>query len=137
MTYTELMSTVYSHMSDNWTESAITYENTPYKPPVNDPWVRVSIVPFESENIAIGKTCGVRLRGLIAVQIFVRYDKGTGDAYELVDHAKEILENTTIGDSIYTYESSANVVGDSSRQLNHIESDWFQINVTTYFETSR
>lgn len=137
MTYSDLISTVYSYMADNWTYSAITYENTPFKPPVTDPWVRVSIVPFESENIAIGLTCGVRLRGLIAVQVFVRYDKGTGDAYTLVDKVKELLENQILSADIYTYESTAQVVGDSSRQLNHIESDWFQINVTTYFETSR
>lgn len=135
MTYSDLQSVIYEYMQTNWTYSPITYENTPWKPPVSDPWIRVTVAPYDSENMGMGTNC-VRLRGDIIVQIFVRYDKGTGDAFTLADHVKSLLENKMLGTCIYTYESSARVAGDSTRQLNHIQSDWYQINVNTTFETA-
>lgn len=135
MTYSELQSAIYTYIETNWTDSPITFENTPWKPPESDPWIRVSMFPYDAENVGLGTHC-VRIRGDIIIQVFVRYDVGTGSAYALVDSVKALLENKLLGTCIYTYESSANVIGDSNRQLNHIQSDWFQINVNTTFETA-
>ena len=135
MTFFDLVTDLYTYIDDNWTYCAHTFDNTPFKPPITDPWIRIALTPFESENVALGSKC-VRLRGLIAIQIFVRYDKGTGDAYAIADKIRDLLENKIINSNIYTYESSAQVIGDSSRQLNHIQSDWYQMNVNTYFETT-
>jgi len=135
MTHSDLQSTIYSYFENNWTDSPITYENTPWKPPVSDPWIRVTVSPYNTENVGLGTHC-VRLSGDIIIQVFVRYDVGTGPAYALVDSVRAMLENKLLGNCIYTYESSPHVIGDSTRQLNHIQSDWYQINVVTPFETA-
>lgn len=135
ITFSDIQNTIYKYFDDNWTGSLLTYENTPWKPPVEDPWIRVTVRPFSSDNMGLGTQC-VKISGQIIVQIFIRYDRGTGDAFSLADQVKELLENKILDTCIYTYESSLRIIEDSQRQLNHIQSDWYQVNVHTLFETA-
>lgn len=141
MTFSEVSKILKTHFNTGW--SAITpspgvlfWVNDPRKPPISDPWIRASVFFHESQNAAIG-TDYVRISGLFIVQAFQRYDTGEGAFLVIADHVKAIMENKTLAGTVFTYAASVHPVGDSVRQLNHIESDWHQNNINVRFETAQ
>lgn len=133
-TVSSLISEIETYFTDNWPHTPIAYTNAAFEVPINDPWVRLNIIFFQSENAGIGTEC-VFLRGQISIQIFTRYDIGTGTSSDLVDKVIEVLQNQDIN-GIVTYAANVIQIGDAARQMNRIESEFYQINVTFDFETT-
>ena len=134
-TYAQIGSAIRVYFNANWdTDNAdIAWENASYKP-VKKPWVRVSVRPTISSSHVFGTNCTYR-KGFLLVQVFVRYDTGTGTVESILGLLSTLFENQRIGTNIQFYTGEVIVIGDSTRQLNHIESDWFQTMVKFPFET--
>lgn len=129
-----IVSTIETYLNDGWTETPIAWENAPFEIPTSDPWIRATVIFHDNINAGLGSSC-VLASGMIVIQIFVRYDTGTGRAIEIADALIALLQNRIIGNGIQTYTSSINKVGDAIRQLNRVQTDWYQLNVSTFFET--
>lgn len=133
-TASTLVEAAETYFTSAWTFTPIAYENMSFDSPIDDPWVRISVQFYQSDQAGLGSSC-VYLRGQITVQIFTRYDTGTGPALELVDHAISILQNQDLG-GILTYAANITKIGDAQRQMNRLEVTWYQTNVSVNFETT-
>lgn len=133
-TAASVSSAIESYINDNWSVTPIAWENAPFEMPETDPWIRVTVVFHDNSNAGLGSSC-VLYQGTIAVQIFTRYDTGTGRAIAIADALIALLQNKIIENGIYTFASSIYKVGDAMRQMNRVQTDWYQLNVNTFFET--
>ena len=134
-TYAQIGSAIRSHLDSKWQmdDADVAWENAPYKPKVK-PWIRVSVKPTLSYSNTIGCNHTYR-KGFLLVQVFVRYDTGTGTVENILGLLSTLFENIRIGTNIQLYTGEIIHVGDSTRQLNHIESEWFQTMIRFPFET--
>ncbi len=94
-------------------------------PPQNSAWVRLTILPGASQQVAMGNTRRWRRIGVIAVQIFVPAASGTGLALELGDTVRDIFEGVTVSGVIFR-ATSLNRVG--------LDGAWLQYNANTPFQ---
>ena len=134
-TYAQIGSALRFYLDSNWVvaDADVAWENAPYKPNIK-PWIRVSVKPTLSYSNTIGCNHTYR-KGFLLVQVFVRYDTGTGTVENILGLLSALFENQRIGTNIQFYTGEVTTIGDSTRQLNHIESDWFQVMVKFPFET--
>lgn len=94
-------------------------------PPQNSAWVRLTVLPGDSQQVAMGNTRRWRRVGVCAVQIFVPAASGTGLAQELGDTVIEIFEGLTLSSVIFR-ATSLNRVG--------LDGAWLQYNANTPFQ---
>jgi hypothetical protein len=134
LTATEIVDKVETLFNDQWTSTPVAYENALFTIPETDPWIRVTVNFFNSDQGGIGTDC-VYLRGQIIVQIFTRYDTGTRTSYQLADEISALIQNTDLG-GLLTYAASILKIGDAERSMNRMETDWYQMNVYADFDTT-
>ncbi len=94
-------------------------------PPQNTAWVRLTILPGQSQQVEMGRLRRWRRVGLIVVQIFVPAASGTGLAQELGDSVRDIFEGVTLSGVLFR-ATSLNRVG--------LDGAWLQYNATTPFQ---
>lgn len=102
------------------------YENVPLDPPADSPWVRLTVLNGEGQQISAGDPGSNthRYAGVISIQIFTPGGQGTGQAKTLADAAAAVFRNVRF-DSIYCrvpYVSGTSLDG-----------SWHQTNVTVPF----
>lgn len=133
MTFDELRQFLEVEFNTQWgATTAIAWQNVGSDIPSDTAWVRFSIIPRASLNAVIGSDIP-RLRGIVAVQIFVPLDQGLGNAYQLADSVNNILQNKDIS-GILTYASHVENVGEGIRRIKDVEQGFHQLNVKIPYE---
>jgi hypothetical protein len=94
-------------------------------PPQNSAWVRLTVLPGASQQVAMGNTRRWRSAGVVAVQIYVPAASGTGLAQELGDDVTSIFEGVNLSGLIFR-ATSLNRVG--------VQGAWLQYNANTPFQ---
>lgn len=99
-----------------------------------NPWIRLSILSGEGNQITIGEPPLDRWTGIVTAQIFVRSGEGTGVARQAADIIAEIFtrQKTSSGDSGLI---RFGVTGSPRFFLNN--DGWYQVNVSTIFHRDR
>lgn len=121
--WNEINNTFSSRLNTNWIETPIAWDNVPYTPSEGAEWIRGTVIPFPSENTALGKA--TVNKGLFVIQIFTPLNGGSGRAYELVDMLSAIFANQQFSD-IICYAAETQRIGDD-------ENGWYQLNLNINF----
>jgi len=142
MLFADIRSNFEQRFNTNWTSTTvIAWENSDLVVP-SDYWVRFTVLPFETENAALGTR--TNKKGLIILQVYGPKGKGTGKLYELADDFNTLMENYRFpGLDLFTYAGALEVIGESpttsfnpggSGQFRELTAGFFQINIKIPFE---
>lgn len=124
-------STIRSRFNTQWSSLRPTipvfFDNAgdSVQPPQDSAWVRLTVLPGESQQVEMGRLRRWRRAGVITVQIFVPAASGTGLALELGDTVRDIFEGLTLSSVIFR-ATSLNRVG--------LDGAWLQYNANTNFQ---
>lgn len=88
-------------------------------------WVRVTVLPGTSTQVAMGTIRRWRRLGIVTIQIFTPAGSGTGLATRLADTVRDIFEGRTISGIIFRATSLTRVEVDAS---------WMQHNADTPYQ---
>lgn len=115
-----------TEFNTEWSTTDKVFDNTIYEPTKGTPWVRLTIMDGDSENISLSSASTVRKRydGTIYTSIFVPSGTGTGTARTHADSIAAIWDNTTIS-GVKTLLSEID--------RGPMESEWFSLIVKTPF----
>jgi hypothetical protein len=131
MSFADTENLIRSRFNTQWTALRPTipvfYDNAgdDVEPPENSEWVRLTVLPGDSQQVEMGRLRRWRRVGVIIIQIFVPAASGTGLAQELGDTVKQIFEGITVSSVIFR-ATSLNRVG--------LDGAWLQYNATTPFQ---
>jgi len=134
MNFDTLRATLETAFSAGWgITTPIAWQNSSIQLPNSlTPWVRFSLAPGASLNVVLGSDVP-RLRGFIAIQVFIPLDQGVGDGYRLSDTILSILENKNFS-GIFTYAGFVDNVGEGIRRVKDVETGFHQLNVKIPYE---
>lgn len=103
---------------------SVQYDNAPFDPPDEDPWVRFTIVWGSARQTEIGATPKFRGAGVAIAQIFVLEETGTNVLNDLADKIAAVFRKYT--DGTVTFRTpSPRLVGRDGK--------WWQLNVECPF----
>jgi hypothetical protein len=88
-------------------------------------WVRVTVLPGTSTQVAMGTVRRWRRLGIVTVQIFTPAGSGTGLATQLADTVRDIFEGFTISGIIFRATSLTRV---------EVDAAWMQHNADTPYQ---
>ena len=121
--------TIMDRFNSQWAvlEPTVTvaWPNVDFNPDPGKPYVRVTVLPGDSRQAAIGKTRLWRNVGVVMVQIFVPLSQGDEAARALGDSVTTALRGVTVS-GVHLKATSLRRV-DANRQ-------WLQHNASTPFE---
>ena len=97
----------------------IKFDNVVFDDVVDDAFVSVMMINYTSDNVCIGSAITKRIRhkGVLAIKIYVKQNKGTGQAFEYADQIRGIMDNLT-QNNLYTIASI-------TRRNGSTEDGWF------------
>lgn len=102
MSFSTIRQNIETRFYDNWVgtnvNTAVRYSNEEFEPNGTAPWVGIDILFSPSRNASIGSTLCVRRHGVIAIEILVPIDTGTGTQLTLVDEVVTLFENQQFND---------------------------------------
>ncbi len=113
-------------VTDWGANSAYTFDNEDFRPPVDAPWVRLAIRHIASIQTSIGGLGNRKFdrEGLVLIQIFGRLDRGTKAVDDLAELALAIYEGKSI-DNIWFTSTVIREVGPLD--------GWYQISLDSQF----
>lgn len=124
MSFDALRVAVTNRFNAEWSGSNVAYgANHDFDPPATETWVRLNVVPFDTENAAVGKDFQ-RTSGEIVVQCFAPRFSGEKVLNDMVDEVRDIFQNQGFSgvDCLATKLVNVGVSG-----------DWYQFNANTEF----
>lgn len=125
MSFDTLRQLVYTRFDGSWSGNNVSRGyNDDFNPPSSGTWVRVTVVPFDTENANIGGTLQ-RTSGEIVVQCFAPVGSGDKILLDMCDEVKGIFQNAQFS-GVDCYATNFVPVGESG--------DWFQFNANTEFK---
>lgn len=122
-------------VTDRWTAqwsntTPTAYENTPYSPAGDAPWVRVVVREGGASQVSLGFPQTLdRHTGIVYIQVFVPAGQGEDRARWLADRAAAVFRKVDVAASPgnltfrVPYVYTADIAGD----------DWWQVNVACPF----
>jgi hypothetical protein len=122
MSYEAERASIEGRLNDNWSTTAIAYENVDFDPPNDTAWVRLSILNGESRYRTVNN--GKRHTGVISVQLFVPRNSGTNTARNYADTLAGIFDNSNFNGIICR---TASIFTQS------LEDEWLQLNINIPF----
>jgi len=94
MSFNDTRNAIEARMVANYSTYKVKFENTKFKPPVNTPWLALTVQDGEAFNASIGTARRVqRHPGIIQVDIYVPENQGTKTSREIAD-AVAVIFNT-------------------------------------------
>ncbi len=122
----DMRAAIEGRLSDNWSTTAIAYDNVPYTPVAGTPYIRLTIHEVDSRQISMsGSTNCHRVTGIINIMIFVATGTGTKTAKQYADTISGIFRNADFSD-ILCRSPRVIRVGDIG--------EWFQYTVLIDFQ---
>lgn len=126
-TLADARESIYQQFVTDWgANSAYTFDNEAFTPPVSGPWVRLVVRHAASEQTSLGGVGNRKFdrEGLVLIQVFGRLDRGTKTVDDLAELALAIYEGKSI-DNIWFTSTVINEVGPLE--------GWYQINLDAQF----
>jgi len=117
-TFNEINNSFTQRIASMWSTTAVAWDNVDFEPNPDQAWIRCTLISTPSENNELGLS--VIHRGLFWIQIFTPLNKGTGEAYTIVDELTTLFSNVQF-DGIFCHAADVQRVGDDGR-------GWFQVN---------
>jgi hypothetical protein len=108
----------------------VSYQNVPFTPPNNAPWVQVSI-RFGDNNYAtlLGPSTGFnRQTGTLVLNVFTPQGQGTAANYTIAERLKDLFDRVKLSSIIFDAASGPTQVTPASPE------PYFQTQVTITFE---
>ena len=108
----------------------VAYENVPFTPPNNLPWVQVKLT-FGDNNYGTLQAPSVgfnRQNGLVTIGIFTPVGVGAAANYTIAERIKDLFDRQTVSSSIFDPASGPNVITPSEP-----ESAFFQTELVITF----
>ena len=109
----------------------VAYENVPFTPPNNLPWVQVKLT-FGDNNYGTLQAPSVgfnRQNGLITIGIFTPVGVGAAANYTIAERIKDLFDRQTVSSIIFDAASGPNVITPSEP-----EAAYLQTQLTITFE---
>ncbi|MEO1943429.1 MAG: phage tail terminator-like protein [Candidatus Thioglobus sp.] len=113
---------IEGRLSSNWTTTAIAYDNVDFDAVTGVEWIRLTILPAETNYRAL--EAKKRFNGIISIQIFSPRNKGTATIRTYADTLSGIFVDQKFDDVVCRSASITSVA-----QL----SEWHQINLNIPF----
>jgi Bacteriophage related domain of unknown function len=124
MSYRAEQEAIEEHFTTNWSATFIVYDNG--APPENETeWVRLTIHNDDALQASMGDDPSFRFWGMFFVQIFTAKDIGAGRAMELADLVDGLYRNAVV--------SNIHFKVPQVRKVPLVDSEWYQVNVSTEF----
>lgn len=109
----------------------VAYENVPFTPPNNLPWVQVKLT-FGDNNYGTLQAPSVgfnRQNGLITIGVFTPVGVGAAANYTIAERIKDLFDRQTVSSIIFDAASGPNVIIPSEP-----EAAYFQTQLSITFE---
>ena len=104
----------------------IDVDNAAFKPPDRTPWVRITILPGDSQLVTLGNRKRYLTLGTVTVQVFTPSGQGDGLALEIATDAATVMRSKTVS-GVRLKTPSVQRVG--------VDGPWFQLNVNTPYQS--
>lgn len=119
----------------------VSYQNVPYTPANNSPWLQVSI-RFGDNAYAtlLGPATGMnRQNGVLTVNVFTPIGVGAGANFTIAERVKDLFDRQTVSQIIFDAASGpapvgANVIETGASASSGLASAYFQTQLTITFE---
>ena len=123
LTQADLIKRLLNNLPSGYTKAKVKTPNALFTTPSNSKWLRVSVIPFDTESDAATGEFKIT-RGLCVIDVF--YPKDSGDAAQMVDvqSIRELYENQAFGNT-QCQEASITVIG--------IDESWYNVQVNINF----
>ena len=110
----ETRSTLEQEFINMWAgRTPIAYDNVNFDDNNVDQYVEIRFVPYDNYNATMGDIL-TRIEGALVIAIYVKYNTGTGSAYEHADFIDDGMSNKCYPPSIFTRVAETRRNGDSS-----------------------
>lgn len=125
--FNSVQTSLETFFKNNWSHTAIVYENTPLNSELYTEFVRLAVMFASAAPSSIGNRC-YRYWGNFTIQIFVKPGSGSARILQLTDYVSSLLRSQTVNSIVL----GVPVVVKIPQQ----EASWVQVNVLTdfYFE---
>jgi hypothetical protein len=127
MNWADVYDLLRALLTEQWTETPVSYQNEEFATPYGSAWLYAEILPIEGGGTNFN-TPGLRVGsglGLIALHVFVPSGTGTREAFDLADQLAALLRFRTLSIGVET--AAASVAGGSSSDD---EGNWYRVSVT-------
>ena len=135
-TLTQAREAIYLAFTTAWgSETQFTFDNEDFKPPKDEPWVRLAVRHENGEQETLGPVGNRKFErtGRVLIQVFAVEDAGTERSDELLTLARNTFEGVTLAGTTVRFH------GVTVREIGSTKKDkWFQTLVDapfTYDET--
>jgi hypothetical protein len=129
MNYADIERVFQTEMEDKWTSTnVVAYDNASI-PTVKEPWVRMTLIPSDSETGSLGPNPITFRNGLLSLQVFTPLESGSRVAQQLADDFLAIFEHQQYENTLFTYSGVATRIGDDGF-------GWYQLNVLLDFQAT-
>lgn len=116
---------IIADFAANWTFTDIAWPNLQYDPTDKLEFVRISVIPADSDRKSMGATLNVfRQFGVVLIEIYIDRNSGARRSVELADLAINFIHGLALAD--ITFESP------NAEHIGVVDS-WYQKNVSCTF----
>ena len=102
MRYDHVQSVIDKQFQDNWTATALAFENQPFNTDIYEEFTRITVQFGDSILMALGTRC-YRTPGIVFVDFFVRPGVGSNRITQLAKMVTDLFIGTIIGDEVKIY----------------------------------
>lgn len=120
---------IEGYIQANFTAAPVWFENTPFTPPENRPYVTVAIRHSEVRAASLGPNPLVRIQGAVECELRAPEGTGTASLRALADALAELLERQVLA----TGAAGAARFGEAEINAVVLEEGWRRMDVTVPF----
>lgn len=142
--YAEIRATIESCIAAEMAKSPsypVSYQNVPFKPPNNSPWLQIVILFGDSTYATlVGPSAGFnKQNGTLTINVFTPSGIGAGNNFTIVERMKNLFHRQTISQIVFDAASgpstvAANVIETGASAGSALASAYFQTQLTITFQ---
>ena len=91
--FQDIRQSIETRLADNWTATDISWDNIPYTPLPETPFIRLLINEVDAQQISMANIPCHRIIGIIHILVMVPIGTGTNTARGYVDSLADIFRN--------------------------------------------
>ena len=139
-TYAEAYETIANRICESARFSAamVALENKPFDTAIDEPWVRLTVLHFDSEQETLGRVGNRQFlrSGSVVVQVFVPYGMGVHRAQQIAQEVRDLYEGVSLRVIKMPDEPPVETMrffAGSTLEIG-LDGDFYQINVEVPFD---
>jgi hypothetical protein len=126
MTPEEIRKEIHVYLDTNWSATGMALQNRAFDPPIDDYWIRATILPGEVIEGELGEN-GVGLRsGVLMIDVFGPRDVGTKQFFTYANQLEGLFRRKDLNGVLFGEPSTIDL-GD--------EENWYHVQVSVNFNT--